>query len=81
MTVDKLKRIMQRLRFDMRRNTPNDPDRNWCRRKEMERAVFIVCGTTRMTYWNNVRALRALGWVTKYKRSFKLTGKDLTEDF
>lgn len=92
MTIDKLKRVMQRLRFEIRKNEmerpepgpgdmPRNPNRQWCRQSEMRRAIFIVCGTTRMTYYNNYMALVRLGWVQRHKRSFRLTGKDITEDF
>lgn len=74
MTIDKLKRVMWRIRS-------RAGNRERITKQELERAIMIECGIYPMTYYNNLRALVKLGWIKKHKRKFDLTGADLTEDY
>lgn len=74
MTVDKLKRVMWRIRA-------NNPKRLYVTHQELRRAIMIECGTCKQTYYTNKDALVVLGWIKTRKKRVYLTGKDLTEDF
>ena len=74
MTIDKLKRVMQRLRARYPGKTSVSYD-------ELRVVVMYECGTTRQTYYNTRDALTKLGWIRRRKRRFILTGNDITEDF
>jgi len=77
MTVEKLKRILQRVRA-------RNPGQDIIKRNELEQCIMIECGTCKATYFNNKRALVKLGWIKAYpgsKHKIEITGKDLTEDF
>ena len=75
MTVEKLKRVMLRLRSRMLegQTTTNQI--------ELRRAIMIECGTTPATVCHNRQALVRLGWIKNDKNKCRLTGKDLTEDY
>jgi hypothetical protein len=74
MTVDKLKRVLWRLRKEI-------GTRTLVRRKELRRAIMIECGTSTSTYYVNRDALLAIGWLKRVNCKFRITGLDLTEDF
>ena len=74
MSIEKLRRVMLRVRA-------KHPGKNWIRRDDLWRAIAVECGTSRMTYFENKKALVKLGWLKQRKSNFRLTGNDLTEDF
>lgn len=74
MTVEKLKRILQRIRA-------RNPGLKRIKRNELEQCIMIECGTCQATYHNNKRALIKLGWIETDKTMVNITDKDLTEDF
>lgn len=74
MSIEKLKRVMWRIRSRY-------PGRKRIKRDELLRVIMIECGTSPQTYYNNMWALIKMGWLTKYKRQFMLTDKDIVEDF
>lgn len=75
MTVDKLARVMWRLRA-------SNPDCNTIRMKELRKAIMIECGTDPRTYYKNKRALYHLGWVRARNNHFvTLTGADIKDSF
>jgi hypothetical protein len=73
MTIEKLKRVMWRLRA-------KNPGVNRPSYAMLERAIMWECGTSRMTYFANKAALIKLQWITGYNHvRFTLTNKDLEE--
>lgn len=74
MVTDKLSRVMRRCRA-------MSPGLETIPRKTLERAVIIECGYCPATYSNVKRALVKLGWIRTAGKRYKLTGKDLTEDY
>ena len=74
MTIEKLKRIMIRVRAA-------NPGKDKCSHRDLRRAIMIECGTTRMTVHNNKHALTDLGWIRRSKNTIYFTGLDLTEDY
>lgn len=74
MTVQKLKRVMQRVRY-------RNPQKERVNLAELQRSIMLECGTTRATYYSNKRALVKLGWIRMNGQYFMLTDKDLTEDY
>jgi hypothetical protein len=74
MTVHQLKRVMQRMRH-------NNPGKEKVRRDELLRAILIEAGHSPRTYYNYQYALLKIGWLTRHKHWFRLTGKDLVEDY
>ena len=75
MTIEKLQRVMWRIRKKC-------PDRSKITRTELKRAIMVECGTSPETYYNNKKALLALGWVKSLRGSaVRLTNKDLTGDY
>jgi hypothetical protein len=74
MTVDKLKRVMRRVRA-------RSPVEKVVSEKEFARAIMIECGTSSATYRANMASLRRIGWIKQRKRKVHLTDRDLTEDF
>ena len=73
MTVEKLKRVMWRLRS----KCPDDDRPKWI---ELKRAIMHECGTDPKTYKHNRKALMELGWVKTYTgKRLKLTGEDLVD--
>lgn len=48
---------------------------------ELKRAIMIECGTSPQTYYNNRKALIALGWIKTVKKKYIITGVDLTGDY
>ena len=72
MTINKLERVMWRLRH---RNQNNDTPTN----RELELAIMMEIGTDKQTYKRNRKALIKLGWIKRYtKTRCKITNKDLT---
>ena len=72
MTIEKLERVMWRLR---KLAATDKPTHN-----ELRRAIMYECGTDPSTYTNNKKALLVLGWIVPYNKSrFVLTNNDLTE--
>ena len=78
MTIDKLKRVMQRVRYDQSKKGNPAPEK--ITRADMRRAVIIEAGFSRATYYNVTNALVAVGWIRRRTTQIFLTGKDLTED-
>lgn len=76
MSIDKMKRVMLRIRAD-------HPGSKCPKiyRKELEKAIMIEVGTSLVTYHRTVQVLIRLGWIHRSKWRFQLTGRDLTEDF
>lgn len=73
MTIDKLKRVMWRLRA-------KNPDVKRPTYAMLERAIMHECGTSRMTYFANKSALTKLGWIRAFNRvRFTLTNLDLED--
>jgi hypothetical protein len=84
MSVYKLKRVMQRARFEdqqRRRRIGADLHASTLSRASLVRAILIECGTDPKTVSGNLKALVNLGWVRRRKLTYLLTDKDLTEDF
>ena len=72
MTVERLARVMWRLR----KNLKNKDD--VVTNQELERAIMYECGTDRRTLLYNRKALIKLGWLKAVNTSrLKLTGEDL----
>jgi hypothetical protein len=72
MTLDKLKRVMQRIR---ERNLGKDR----VKRFEVERAIMFECGTDSRTYKKHRTTLLELGWLRSDRGNhFRLTDRDLT---
>lgn len=74
MTVEKLKRVMWRVRS-------KDPRADKVPIWTLKRAIMIECGTSPSTVQINKMAMVRLGWIKTHKNMVYLTGKDLTEDF
>lgn len=73
MTIDRLERVLWRLR----KRNPHTKNPRW---RELERAIMYECGTDPTTIRNNIRALKKLGWIkTLTGKRFTLTNKDLEE--
>jgi len=74
MSVESLKRVMLRIRAMT--NAAK------IKRPILQKAIMIECGTSPATYSNNRKALIKLGWLrSESGNSWRITGKDLTEDF
>jgi len=78
MTIEKLKRVLIRIRQMYPYEMKHDQRIG---RILLRRAVMIECGTSPQTYYNNVNALKLMGWIKWSRGKWKLTGKDLTEEF
>ena len=78
MTIGSLKRVMLRLRKMV---TLGQGDNYYATRSQLQKAIYIECGTSPATYFNNRRALINIGWLKTIKKRFLLTDLDLTEDF
>jgi len=74
MTIQKLQRVMWRLRT-------KHPNTKTITQLQLQRAIMIECGTDPITYKHNSLALRKLGWLKVKKSRFILTGTDITEEF
>lgn len=73
--MERLERVLWRLR----RSLPGRQRFTW---KELRKAIIYECGTDDRTYYNNVKALRTLGWIRSakgHKNKLILTDKDLEE--
>lgn len=71
MTVEKLERVMWRIRKD----NPDNKTPLW---SALNRAVMLEIGTDKRTYILNRKALIKLKWITGYSPSrFKITDADL----
>lgn len=75
MTVEKLSRVMQRARSMIPHGQTN------IGLTKFRKCIMIECGTARATYFNNMDALKRLGWIYCRKKTVVFTGKDVTEDF
>jgi len=73
MSIEKLKRVLWKLRS-------GQPDRKRFRVLELERAIMMVCGTSKATYRENKRALVKLGWIQSHKHHVILTDEGKGED-
>ena len=58
-----------------------NPGKKFVKRDEVARAIMIECGTSPMTFYNNIKAMVKLGWIKKSKRRFYISKKDLEEDY
>ena len=75
MSVDKLERVLLRLR---RRN----PDARVVSNDELNRCVMLEIGTDQRTLWANRKALLKLGWIKpEGRKKIKLTDDDLGGDY
>lgn len=73
MTVERLERVMWRLR----KWTPGS---QVIHNNELRKAIMKECGTDDRTLKNNRKALIELGWIkTKNKTFIELTGADMDE--
>lgn len=72
MTIEKLERVMWRIRKLAGDNKhPYNSD--------VRRAIMLECGTSPITYRNNRKALMDLGWIKTYNRKrITLTNTDIT---
>lgn len=77
MSVEKLKRVMQRLRHRHGMNVKK------IKRDDLERAIYREIGTCLTTFKRNKRCLTKLGWIASRDRghTIMITGKDLEEDY
>ena len=72
MTIDRLERVMWRLREKY-------PQREKITNAELRRAIMYECGTDPTTYYNNRKALKDLQWIRVYrKKHVIITNKDIT---
>lgn len=72
MTIEKLKRIMWRIRS-------RNKDKVYITRHEVEKAIFLEAGIWPETVRYNRQALIKLGWLKTRKQKYEITDKDLTE--
>lgn len=73
MTINKLERVMWRLRV-------NNPNIDKVLNKQLRMAIMKECGTDQRTYARNREALIKLGWIkTRGNKWVILTNQDLTE--
>jgi predicted transcriptional regulator len=73
MTIEKLERVMWRIRKDYPNQHPS-----W---NELDKAIMKEIGVDRRTQLTNRRALKKLEWIKPYgKKRFMLTDKDLTDN-
>lgn len=73
MTVEKLERVMWRLRAI-------DPNNRYPSVHNLRRAIMLEIGTDNRTYHANKQALKRLGWIkAKGTKRVELTGIDLTD--
>lgn len=61
MGIDKLKRVMWRLR-------EKHPDLSYIRKTDLETAIMIECGTNPKTLMINIKSLLKLGWIKQKHR-------------
>lgn len=74
MTVEKLKRVLWRVR-------ERHPGKIGITNYELRRAIMYELGTDQRTYKNNRKALIQLGWIKSHSRQkIQLTDNDLTGD-
>lgn len=78
MTIEKLKRVMIRIRKMV---VLGEGDNYYITNNQLKKAIYIECGTSPATFFNNKRALINIGWIRKKKKRFRITDLDLTEDF
>ena len=73
MTIEKLERVMWRLR-------KNNPDTDYPTTTQLRIAIIKEIGTDVRTYYVNKKALTLLGWIKAHgKKRIRITNKDLTE--
>lgn len=73
MTIEKLERVMWRVRKD-------NPMQTIITNNNLEKAIMKEIGIDRRTYNANRRALIKLGWIKSYnKKTVVITDKDLTD--
>ena len=73
MGIDKLQRVMQRLRLEWTANSKPSYD-------VLRRAIIKEIGSSPSTYYQNKDALTRLGWIKTYnQKRFRMTDRDLTE--
>lgn len=77
MSMEKLKRVMQRIRARHGMGAVK------IKRDDLARVIMREIGTCKATYFNNVYSLVKLGWIATRDRgkTIMLTGKDLEDDF
>ena len=74
MTIAKLRRVIMRLK------ERQSPDVRTISAREMRRAIFVECGTSPQTYYNNLEALKKLGWVRRFHSGFRIEPAFDTDD-
>ena len=73
MTLEKLQRVMWRLR----KTNPGIKKPSYV---ELEKAIMHECGTHKVTYYSTRRALTTLGWIKSITpKRFEITDKDLSD--
>ena len=73
MTIANLERVMWRVRKNSKGN--KHPYNS-----ELKRAIMYECGTSPVTFRNNRKALKDLGWIVPYNKiRITLTGKDIED--
>ena len=65
MTIEILKRVIWRVR-------ERNPGKSLIRRKEVEYAIMCECGTYEETIWENIKALKKLGWIRTERRQYRI---------
>lgn len=76
MTLERLKRVMWRLRKTNTAEATPTKVKNY----DLRRAIIMECGTSPITYTRNRKALMILGWIkTINNKWITLTGKDMTD--
>ena len=63
MSINKLERVMWRLRMLCKKEGESDNPR-WL---DLKRAIMYECGTDPSTYRKNRKALLELGWILNYE--------------
>ena len=75
MTIQKLERVMTRIRQEAHYNITKEDKIHL---GELARAIMMEIGTDPRTYKQNKKNLIKLGWIKPYKKNrFTLTNKDL----
>ena len=58
-----------------------NPNQTKIKRKNLEQVILKECGYDPRTKKRVITALVKLDWIRKEKKSFLLTGRDITEDW
>lgn len=69
MTLEKLKRVIERLREEF-------GHLEWVTKNELSRAIMFEIGTDDRTIYSNTRKLKQLGWIKADGHRIFITGRD-----